>query len=386
MAVGSGLSVASNYYVQPLLDLFVHTFGVTPARAGLMVTFTQLSYLAGIVFLVPLGDWLERRRLLTATTALTVIGLAGMGLTPSFGLLAAFGALVGLTSVTAQIMVPLAAHMSTPERRGRSVSTVMSGLLIGILVARTFAGIVAELLGWRAVYLIAAVLMGLFSIACHRLLPTVAPTSSGSYWGLLASVGRLFRQESVLRRRGLIGGLSFCSFGVFWTSMAFMLVSRHGFSEGVIGLFGLVGVAGALCARFAGNLADAGWARLSTGGFLLTLICSWAFLYAGQWSIASLVVGVVLLDLGAQGTHISNQSEVYRLNGLARSRLTTAYMSCYFMGGAIGSALSVAGWSGGQWGGVCGVGAAAATLGLLAWARVELRVPLLLMKQQAGGS
>ncbi|VWX59295.1 putative uncharacterized transporter YgaY [Burkholderiales bacterium 8X] len=381
MAVGSGLSVASNYYVQPLLDLFVRSFGVSPAHAGLMVTLSQVSYLAGLVFLVPLGDWLERRRLLTLTSAITACGLAGMGLAPGFAWLTAFAALVGLTSVTAQIIVPLAAHLSEPDRRGRSVSTVMSGLLIGILAARTFAGLIAEFAGWRAVYLIAAVLMALFSIACRRWLPRIEPTSSGSYWGLLGSVIQLFRQEAVLRRRGLVGALSFCSFSVFWTSMAFMLAQRHGFGEGVIGLFGLIGVVGALCARFAGRLADAGWARVSTGAFLLLLLGSWSLLYLGQTSVPALVVGVVLLDLGAQGTHISNQSEIYRLDAKARSRLTTGYMSSYFLGGAVGSALSVAGWGASGWLGVCVAGVLPVVAALLVWAAGEFRWPLGRMRQ-----
>ena len=231
MAAGAGLCVASNYFSQPLLALFAQTFGLTPTHAALLVTVGQLGYLAGLVFLVPLGDRLERRRLLVVCTSLTAIFLAAMGLAPGFGALMAVSVLLGATSVAAQILVPLAAHLAPEARRGRVVSTVMSGLLIGILLARFAAGFVAEVAGWRAVYLVAAVLMAGFAWTCQRRLPRVAPTAQGSYGALLLSIVHLFAREPVLRRRGLLGGLCFGAFAAFWTTMAFMLTDRWHWSE-----------------------------------------------------------------------------------------------------------------------------------------------------------
>ena len=381
LAFGSGLAVATNYYAQPLLPLLAAHFGVGTVQAGLVVTVSQLGYIIGLVLLVPLGDRLDRRRLLTATSALTAIALAAMGLASSFHMLAVMAALAGFTSVTAQILVPLSAHLAEPSRRGRVVSAVMSGLLLGILLARTVAGLVAHVAGWRAVYLLAALLMAFFALACWRRLPGIAPTAQGSYLKLLASIFRLFREEPVLRRRALMGAMSYGAFGAFWTSMAFMLRDVHAMGEAGIGSYALVGAVGALCARFAGRLADLGWARLSTGAFLACGALSWPLLGAGPHSLWTFAAGILLFDLGIQGAHISNQSEIYRLRPEARSRLTTCYMSTYFLGGAFGSALSAVLFHAHGWAGVCWLGAAMGTLALAIWAMTELRWPLPAMRR-----
>lgn len=373
MAVGSGISVASNYYTQPLLALFVQVFHISIGHAGLLVTCSQIGYICGLIFLVPLGDRLERRKLITGTSLLTAAGLLGMGLSPGFPWMLAAAVCVGFTSVTAQILVPLAAHLASPERRGRTVSLVMSGLLLGILLARTFAGVIAAAAGWRAVFLLASVLMVVFAGLCWRMLPAIAPTSGGSYGALLASVARLFGQQPVLRRRALIGGLNFAAFAALWTTLAFLLKARYGYGEAAIGLFGLIGAAGALCAQVAGRLADAGYNRQATGGFILLGVLGWGLLYLGADSQLALIGGIVLLDLGVQGTHISNQSAIYALDPAARSRLTTGYMSSYFLGGAAGSALGAWAYSFADWAGVCVVGGSVCVLALLRWAVSEAR-------------
>ena len=380
MAAGAGLCVASNYFAQPLLALFAQEFGISPTHAALLVTVTQLGYLAGLIFLVPLGDSVERRRLLVGCTALSAVLLAAMGLAPGFGAMMAISVLLGVTTVAAQILVPLAAHLAPPERRGRIVSTVMSGLLIGILLARFASGVVAHLAGWRAVYLFAAVLMAVFCWMCWRFLPRVEPTASTAYPRLLMSLGFLFVTEPVLRRRGIIGGLCFGAFAAFWTAMAFMLKAQWHASEATIGAVALVGAIGAISARFAGRLADKGWARVATGVFLALMAASWGLLYLGTASVAALVAGVVVLDLGVQAAHISNQSEVYRLDAAARSRITTVYMSLYFCGGAIGSALSGPAYANYGWAGVCAVGAAMGVIALGVWAFGELRFPVRRMR------
>jgi predicted MFS family arabinose efflux permease len=339
-----------------------------------------VGYLAGLIVVVPLGDHHERRKLLTITSALTALGLLAMGLAPSFTLLAAFSVVVGTTCVTAQILVPLAAHLASDEKRGSAVGSVMSGLLLGILLARTFSGVMAELAGWRSVFIAAAVLMAMYSVACWRVLPHLAPTSNTSYRTLYVSILHLFRDEDVLRRRSLIGGLQYAVFGIFWTAMAFMLVRQYQMSEAMIGMFGLIGAIGILAARIAGKLADKGWARLSTGGFLCVTISSWPLLYWGQWSIIAFGIGVVLLDLGIQGAHISNQSEIYRLNPEARNRLTTGYMASYFLGGACGSASAAVSYGVGEWPAVVALGSGVSILCVVIWALTELRFPVRQMK------
>lgn len=383
MAVGSGLSVASLYYVQPLLELLAREYGLSETSAGFLVTLAQLGYLAGLIVVVPLGDHHERRKLLTITSALTALGLLAMGLAPSFTLLAAFSVVVGTTCVTAQILVPLAAHLASDEKRGSAVGGVMSGLLLGILLARTFSGVMAELAGWRSVFIAAAVLMAMYSAACWRVLPHLEPTSNTSYRTLYVSILHLFRDEAVLRRRSLIGGLQYAVFGIFWTAMAFMLVRQYQMSEAMIGMFGLIGAIGILAARIAGKLADRGWARLSTGGFLCVTISSWPLLYWGQWSIIAFGVGVVLLDLGIQGAHISNQSEIYRLKPEARNRLTTGYMASYFLGGACGSASAAVSYGVGEWPAVVALGSGVSILCVVIWALTELRWPVRQMKHGA---
>lgn len=384
-ALISGLSVASNYYAQPLLGLFASEFRVGAVQAALVVTLAQLGYIAGLVFVVPLGDRMERRVLLTTMIGLTTLALLGMSVSPHYAMLLACALLLGLSSVGAQIVVPQTAQLSPAATRGRTVSVVMAALLTGILLARTGAGLIAELGGWRAVYLLASVLMLACAIACWRVMPRVPASSHVPYRALLLSILGLFRTVPVLRRRALVGGLGFGALACFWTAMAFMLRDAHGLTEGTIGLFALSGLAGALCARFAGRLADAGWARPATGGFVLATGASWLPLAFGETSLLAFALGIVLLDLGVQGMHISNQSEIYRLDPAARSRLTTGYMACYFLGGAFGSVLAGLAYSAGGWRAVCALGLAFSVGALAVWGRGEFRWPMGAMKRDPAG-
>jgi predicted MFS family arabinose efflux permease len=350
---------------------------------GLLVTISQIGYVAGLALVVPLGDLVERRNLLTRMCLLTAAGLGLVAVAPGLPVLFPALAIVGMTSVAAQIFVPLAADLARPEQRGKAVGTVMAGLLIGVLLARTLSGLVAEVAGWRAVYVVAAMSMLVLAALCRRSLPPMAASARTSYPALLASVVTLYREEPVLRRRGLYGALGFASFSTLWTSLAFLLHDTYGYGEGAAGLFGLLGVAGALAAQFAGRVADRGWARVSTLGFLLTLSVSWGVLAGGERSLAAVVAGIVLLDLAAQGAHISNQSEVYRLRPEARSRLTTGYMCVNFTGGVVGSASSAAVYDLGGWTAVCTVGFGFSVLALLLWL-TEARWPLHRMRHAPG--
>jgi predicted MFS family arabinose efflux permease len=370
-ALACGVVVANLYYAQPLLDVIAREFAVGTATAGLLVTLTQLGYAAGLLFIVPLGDRLDRRRLIVTVLGCTTVALLAAMVAPSIAALALAGVVIGLTSVVAQVLVPFAATLAGDKERGQVVGQVMSGLLLGILLARVFAGAIGQLVGWRAVYGIAAALMVALLALLWRALPTVAPTAAarqGSYGGLLRSVIVLIREEPTLRRRMAYGALVFASFSVLWTSLAFLLARPpYGYGQATIGAFGLFGAAGALCASFAGRLADRGLTRPATGGFLLTILASFGLLALGGQHLVPLIIGIVIIDLGAQGVQVSNQSVIYRLRPEARSRLNTAYMTSYFIGGAVGSATAATAFARGGWPIVCLVGAGYIVIALGLW-------------------
>ncbi|MBL5926931.1 MFS transporter [Enterobacter asburiae] len=370
MSVATGLAVASNYYAQPLLDTIARAFNLSASSAGFIVTAAQLGYAAGLLFLVPLGDMFERRMLIVSMTLLAAGGMLITASSQSLTMMIVGTALTGLFSVVAQILVPLAATLASPEKRGKVVGTIMSGLLLGILLARTVAGLLASLGGWRTVYWVASVLMVIMALALWRGLPKVKQENHLNYPQLLASVFSLFTQDKLLRTRALLGCFTFANFSILWTSMAFLLAAPpFNYSEGVIGLFGLAGAAGALGARPAGGLADKGKSHLTTSAGLVLLLLSWAAIWYGHISVLALIVGILVLDLTVQGVHITNQTVIYRVKPEARNRLTAGYMTSYFIGGAAGSLISASAWQHAGWSGVCAIGAIVATLNLLVWWR-----------------
>ena len=370
MSVATGLAVASNYYAQPLLDTIANAFSLSASSAGFIVTAAQLGYAAGLLFLVPLGDMFERRTLIVTMTLLSAGGMLITATSQSLGMMILGTALTGLFSVVAQILVPLAATLASPEKRGKVVGTIMSGLLLGILLARTVAGLLATLGGWRTVYWVATVLMVLMALALWRGLPRVKQENHLNYPQLLGSVFQLFTQDKLLRTRALLGCFTFANFSILWTSMAFLLAAPpFNYSEGVIGLFGLAGAAGALGARPAGGLADKGKAHLTTTVGLLLLLLSWGAIWYGHLSVLALIIGILVLDLTVQGVHITNQTVIYRVKPDARNRLTAGYMTSYFVGGAAGSLLSASAWQHAGWSGVCAIGAICAAINLLIWWR-----------------
>ena len=370
MSVATGLAVASNYYAQPLLDTIARAFNLSASSAGFIVTAAQLGYAAGLLFLVPLGDMFERRMLIVSMTLLAAGGMLITASSQSLTMMIVGTALTGLFSVVAQILVPLAATLASPEKRGKVVGTIMSGLLLGILLARTVAGLMASLGGWRTVYWVASVLMVVMALALWRGLPKVKQENHLNYPQLLASVFSLFTQDKLLRTRALLGCFTFANFSILWTSMAFLLAAPpFNYSEGVIGLFGLAGAAGALGARPAGGLADKGKSHLTTSAGLVLLLLSWAAIWYGHISVLALIVGILVLDLTVQGVHITNQTVIYRVKPEARNRLTAGYMTSYFIGGAAGSLISASAWQHAGWSGVCAIGAIVATLNLLVWWR-----------------
>ncbi|PWS06504.1 MFS transporter [Enterobacter sp. HPCN14] len=370
MSVATGLAVASNYYAQPLLDTIARAFDLSASSAGFIVTAAQLGYAAGLLFLVPLGDRFERRMLIVSMTLLAAGGMLITASSQSLTMMIIGTALTGLFSVVAQILVPLAATLASPEKRGKVVGTIMSGLLLGILLARTVAGLLASLGGWRTVYWVASVLMVIMALALWRGLPKVKQENHLNYPQLLASVFSLFTRDKLLRTRAVLGCLTFANFSILWTSMAFLLAAPpFNYSEGVIGLFGLAGAAGALGARPAGGLADKGKSHMTTSAGLVLLLLSWAAIWYGHVSVLALIVGILVLDLTVQGVHITNQTVIYRVKPDARNRLTAGYMTSYFIGGAAGSLISASAWQHAGWTGVCAIGAIVAAINLLVWWR-----------------
>jgi predicted MFS family arabinose efflux permease len=367
LALTAGVAVASNYYAQPLLATIAQHLIVSKRATSFLVTASQIGYALGLAAIVPLGDLLERRRLITRLLGVSAIGLIAAALSPNLPVLAAASFIVGVTSVVAQIAVPFSASLAADHERGLVVGTVMSGLLIGMLLARTFAGFVADFLGWRAIYLLAALLVSALVCVLQRKLPESREKDVSSYAQLMQTVWRLVREERVLQYRSIYGACVFAAFSAFWTTASFLLSGRpYLYSAKIIGLFGLVAVSGVIASPLAGRLADRGWARFQTAAFLLCTLVSWLPIALGAHHLAWLVLGIILMDFGVHGTQITNQSEIYRLVPGARSRLTTAYMTTYFIGGAVGSQTGAMMYERFGWNGVCWTGAGFVVIALLA--------------------
>ena len=369
-ALACGISAANLYYAQPVLGSIAKSFHATSGTVGLIVTFAQIGYAIGLAFIIPLGDMLPRRRLVPSVLLLTVVGLMISAFAPNVGVLVAITLLVGLGSVAAQLLVPMAASLSSDHERGRVVGMVMSGLLLGILLARSISGVIAQLSSWRVVYVIAALMTLTLAVVLSRLLPPEAARPRVRYGELLRSAVHFFASESLLRRRALYGALSFGTFSVFWTTMAFLLSGApYHYNDLTIGLFGLIGAAGALCANFAGRWADRRWTKPTTLVFAALMALSFLPLWWGRHSLAMVIVGILILDVGTQGLQVTNQSLIYRLAPHARSRINSAYMVCYFLGGALGSWIGSMTYEHFHWTGVCvlgaGIGVAATTLAIV---------------------
>jgi predicted MFS family arabinose efflux permease len=342
---------------------------VSSGAAGLLVTASQVGYAAGLVFLVPLGDLLDRRRMVWRLLLVTAAGMVVAALAPSFAVLALAIAVVGVTAVVAQVLVPLAGTLAADHERGKVVGSVMSGLLLGILLARTASGLIAAATSWRTVFVLGAAAMVAIAVVLRRALPPTPPETDLPYGAALRSVVALVRDEPLLRRRMLYGATGMASFSVLWTAIAFLLSGApFHYGEGTIGLFGLAGLAGAIAAQGAGRLADRGHTHAATGVFLVAIGAAWVLLALGDDSVALLIAGIIVLDLGIQGQHILNQNTIYVLAPDARSRVTTAYMTSNFAFGALGSAGASVAWSAGGWGAVSALGLGLAAVALLGWA------------------
>ncbi|MFM0096201.1 MFS transporter [Paraburkholderia nemoris] len=366
MALAAGLVVANNYYNQPLLVDFAHTFRVAEGQAGMVSIAAQAGYALGLLLFIPLGDKVELRKLFAFTLAASVFALVAMAAAPTlpWAVVASFAA--GMASVAPQLLTPLAAQIAGPRGRGKAVGIVMLGLLCGILVSRTVSGVIAAYFGWRAVYAFAAVAMVAVAAMLARVLPRVDPTFSGSYGALMRSLFALLREEPVVRQTASIAALQFAAFSAFWTTLAFHLHGLNAsYGSETAGLFGLVGVAGASASYAVGKLTDRHDPRRVIFVASIVFIASYMLLAWKGASIGGLIVGVILLDLGLQSSHVSNMARNLAVRSTAMSRANTLYMTIRFAGGALGATLGNYAWSVWHWPGVCGVGLVFASASML---------------------
>ncbi|MFD0679301.1 MULTISPECIES: MFS transporter [unclassified Paenibacillus] len=370
-AIACGLFVANIYYAQPLLDAISSEFGITHSSVGIIITITQVCYALGLLLLVPLGDFVNRRRLIAGQMLISVLALIVVSTARTSTILFIGIAAVGLLAVVTQALVAFAATLAASADRGRVVGMVTSGIVVGILLARAFAGVLTDLAGWRSVYLVSAVLTLIMAGALIRVLPhdeQERERKSLSYLQLLRSVFMLFVQERILRIRAVLALLIFTAFSILWTSLVLPLSAPPiSLSHTAIGAFGLAGVTGALAAARAGRLADRGLGQKTTGVALVLLLVSWLPISYTEHSLLALIVGIILLDLAVQAVHVTNQSMIFTVRPESRSRLTAGYMIFYSIGSAIGSIASTRIYHFLGWNGVCLLGASVSALALLFW-------------------
>ncbi|VWD18798.1 major facilitator transporter [Burkholderia lata] len=368
-ATTAGFAVANVYYAQPLLDTLAHQFDISRAAIGGVMTITSICYGLGLLLLVPLGDLWDRRKMILIQSVVCALALLSIATATRASVLFAGMALIGFLSVVTQVLVSFAAGLAEPAERGQVVGTVTSGIVLGILLARTFSGAIADLAGWRAVYFTSAGVMLLLAVVLSRVLPHHRlPGVAEPYPRLIASVFTLFAQERVLRVRAFIAFLHFAAAMTLWTPMVLPLSAPPlSLSHTEIGLFGLAGAAGALGAARAGRLADRGLAQWTSGIGLALMLVSWLPTALMMHSLVALVVGVVAFDLGLQAVHVTNQSLIYGVRPDARSRLTAGYMLLYAAGCASGSIASTYVYARFGWAGVCTLGAAFSATALLFW-------------------
>ncbi|MFD1122498.1 MFS transporter [Methylophilus flavus] len=369
-ACASGLSVANVYYAQPLLDALASEFAISLADVGVIVTATQLGSALALLLVVPLGDVVDRKRLMMAQLALLVLALTGVCVAASSKLLLLGMLAIGLlgTAMT-QGLIAYAATAAAPAERGRVVGAAQSGVVIGLLLARVLAGFVADLTGWRGVYFLSAMVMLTLGVILWRVLPPqTRPLQQLSYVELIVSMFTLLGTERVLQIRGVIALLMFAAFSIFWSALVLPLSApTYRFSHTAIGAFGLIGVLGALIAAKAGHWADRGLGQVTSGVALLLLLTSWIPLGYGTHSLYWLVMGIIMLDIGGQAIHVTNQSMIFSSQTHTHSRLVGCYMLFYAAGSGLGAIVSTSVYASSGWQGVCLLGAGVSGLALLFW-------------------
>ena len=349
MAIAAGVCVANIYYNQPVLKDIAKSLNTTEANVGLISVLAQAGYGFGLFFITPLGDKLNRKKLILGLQGLLIFALLGMVFLNSRIAIFAMSLIIGICSVAAQVILPMAASLEK-NNRAKTISFIFSGILIGILAARVFAGTIAEWFGWHYVYAISAVMVLATALMVHFSLPDVKQEFTGNYLSLLQSALQQIKRFSILRRSTLLGALIFGAFCSFWTTLTFHLSgSPFNFGSDTIGLFGILAIAGALLAPYFGKMVDGGNAaksQLYTTGMLLFSVILLNILPHSVWAI---IIAVLLLDVGVQATQLINIATIYTLDEKANSRINTIYMTSYFIGGAVGTFVGVQCWKFGGW-------------------------------------
>lgn len=368
LAATIGVTIASNYYAQPLLHSITADLHIVVENAGYIMMTAQCSYAVGLLFITPLGDKIERKKLILILMILTTAGLVISAVSTNLWMLLLGTAMTGLFSAVAQVLIPFAATLSTPEYRGRVVGTLMSGMLLGILLGRAFAGFISTIMDWHIVYWIAATIMLFMTLLLVIFLPTYRNKTTIHYWPLILSIATLYHQERTLRIRSLLAIISFAIFSLLWTPLAFLLSDPpYHYSDFIIGLFGLAGAAGAMGSVIVGRLSDKGKGTLATSIGLILLLLSWLPLAFAQYSLFALILGVIFLDFAVQVTHVSNMNAIYKIRPDARSRMNTGYMVSYFSGGMLGSVASTYLFSHYGWCAITVLGMLLAIIGIVIW-------------------
>ena len=361
-----GAIVANLYYAQPITELIAPDIHMSGGMASLIVSLTQIGYALGLFFLVPLGDLLENRKLMIATALVSIVSLGVAAFIHQPGWFLAISLLIGIGSVAVQILIPLAAHLAPDESRGKVVGTIMSGLLLGILLARPISSVVAGHFGWRVVFGGAAVLMAIVTGVLALTIPRRQPDHKASYFELIGSLGHLIRTMPVLRHRSMYQALMFASFSLFWTAIPVELTRHFGLSQTAIGIFALVGAIGATSAPVAGHLADAGHSvRATLIALVVGALAYTPALIHPAWGVLGLVATGIVLDFAVQMNMVLGQREIYALHAASRNRLNALYMTSIFVGGAFGSALAGPLYENGGWPLVAGVATAFPLVALL---------------------
>jgi len=352
LAAACGLIAANLYYAQTVIGPIGVTTGLSSAAAGLIVTLTQIGYVIGLLFIVPLSDILENKRLITFFLIILVVALIAAAFSSHAVLFLTASLVIGISSVVAQILVPYATYLTSEEQRGRVVGNVMSGLLLGIMLARPVASFITSLLGWQAVFVFSAIIIGLLTLLLSRALPARQPQPAMKYGQLILSLGSLLKTFPMLRRRALYQASLFGAFSLFWTTVPLQLANEYGMSQQGIAWFALAGVGGAIAAPIAGRWADKGLTRILTGLAMVIAVASFglAYLFQGH-STATLILLVVVaitLDMAVSGNLVLGQRIIYSLSE-ARGRVNGIFMSIFFVGGAIGSSLGSWSYAHGGW-------------------------------------
>ncbi|MHB1922039.1 MAG: MFS transporter [Chitinophagaceae bacterium] len=368
MAIGCGVIVANIYYCQPLLGVLARSFSVSQEKIGMVNILTQAGYGLGLLFLVPIGDMLERRKLIVVLHLLAALSLFMAAISPTLNslLLACF--LIGVTSCACQVIIPFAAHLALKQERGKVIGTMLGGLLTGILISRTISGLIADIYGWRSVYLLSSCMMIIMAVLLWLKLPVEKPTFSGSYKQLMESLWRLFSSQPIVRQSAFIGASLFGALSAFWATLAFFLEgSPFHYNLSIIGLFGLIGAGGALAAPILGKFTDSKDPIIPIRWGISLMIAGFIVLWWWGHYVLFVIAGVILLDIGMQSAHIPNQARNYALLPEARTRLNTIYMTCFFLGGTLGSCIGSAAWNWKGWAGVCfsGLCMAAISIGVV---------------------